>query len=136
MVTAINKNGRAAAAATAPVTVKGEQLLPSWAVAPCAQWPLVVGVCQPSALSLRCKTPAACHIISLPLHSPLAEVPPTRPAIAAISGADSTVATNGVTTQTISLSVLKPSAGGWGVLGGFAEAWAPGCRLWVGLLTP
>ncbi|PRW20918.1 fibronectin type III domain-containing [Chlorella sorokiniana] len=61
VVTAVNKNGRASAAATAPVTVP--------------------------------------------------DVPPTKPAIAAISGTDSTVV-SGVTTQTINLSVLKPRAGG------------------------
>ncbi len=48
------------------------------------------------------------HPSGAPIH---ADVPPTRPAIAAIAGADSTVA-NGITTQTISLSVLKPTAGG------------------------
>ncbi|PRW20837.1 Ig-like domain repeat [Chlorella sorokiniana] len=61
VVTAVNKNGRASAASTAPVTVP--------------------------------------------------DVPPTKPAIAAISGTDSTVV-SGVTTQTINLSVLKPTAGG------------------------
>lgn len=115
-MTAINKNGRTAAAATAPVTVKSEchgaaALQLCWNSSPgfllCFDEP---SSCWPPLFHCPAIAGGSCPSV----HP--ADVSPTRPAIASIAGADSDDS-SGTITQTIRLSVLKPSAG------------APPCRL-------